>query len=903
LRIGPFLTRVICRLLVVAVLAPIAASAQTAGGDDAVRARRAELFAQLHMPVSPCSGGPVLRELTSTRDGLMIHASGQIAPRVVSTQIVSERAVSGASTVTIDIPGASVGDIAMRSSWPEGPFSLARIARYRAGDDCGVRLRLEPREISGWVVQPTADGAFLTTAERQRASEERRREGRTRGGSEGDTGGAIRVSGTYTNSVITEASSLQQYEMQVGFAQKLSHFGTLRGFASTYSGSPTDSPYAAIGVEGVRWDATIVDAAAGDVYVGIGDTPIATESGFNNLLLRGAGVAALFPNNISMQLFGGTTGRPTLIRSAFGTFVPGLGDDHVFGAEAIWSPESSHFSAGGGWIRSQFSDAGTQHNVFVVLEARRSLSNAIRVLLEQSNTADYGEGQKRGYAGSIEPRLAMRKARLSGVVRFVSHDFHTPAGSGFFSTLHRSYTLNGDFLPTDRLSFDLSAGQTKTFTLFDPQDIGMLSSSRGVSASYRLTNRISSYAAYSQSDLKSEPGAILPADSASSSAGVGAAAEADRSRFAARVSRESVRNRIDPHLDLSSDRVDAEGTYRWSPSFDVNSHAFYADARRLDGASAGSSYGGSVGVHRGGGQMLGLTGQVGFAITPAGVALTGSRQTFATIGVTPGSTALFQSAAFLTYQRMTLDNGISRSAWMFTTNAARLVQWGLGEVPLVPGDARAMRVASSIRGANLHGVVRVRVFADMDADGRLTHGEPGIAGVQLDAASVHVETDAAGYASFVLTGGTQQVTLEPAGAVLDYYIPQTTREVRVEPPGSTAVDFALRPAGRLAGRVEFSGELTNPAWLSGIRIAAITTGFERVAVTDDAGEFRFPPLPAGDYRVVIDRDSLAREVTVDSEEEVASAVRFQSRSNVVFRLRKATARERVGVQTGASRIR
>jgi hypothetical protein len=640
-----------------------------------------------------------------------------------------------------------------------------------------------------------------------------------------------------------------------------------------------------------------VDAVAGDLYVGVGETPAAGATFLNSLILRGGGAAATFPNRVSLQIFGGRTAQPTLIRSLFGGVSSELGQDHLFGGQALWLSASHPIAIGGGWARSRFSDGPAQDNLFEVIEIHGQLDRALRLLLEQSRTGDYGRGRESGYAITVEPRVLLRLVNLTGSLRYVSPQFHAPAGSGFFATLRRSYNVTGAIHPAAGLAVQASAGQSKSFSIFDPENVGTVSRSRGVSAAYSLFRRVSFFTSYSQSNLQSEPGAVIATDSTMSTVSGGATWNVLRAATSVQISQERVANGIDRALDFDGNRVQVDEDYNWQDELGLFGRAHYADGQRNDGSGRVTSYGAALGARRSVSSLLSLNAQAGFTITPAGVALFGTRTLYVTLGASAMPTRGWsQLNAQLTYQRLEYGTSLSRSAWLLMLNANRLLQWGGLAPPLVPFETRAMRIAEAGQSTAMPSWIAVIVFEDANGDGKLSPGEHPVSGAVLQVNGQRITTDSHGRARATARAGQNLVHLLPEGAALDFFAPATLQQLDVQSGDTGSVVFPLLSAGRLKGIVRPIGQLP-PALLRNLRIIATRGLFTRGTLTDERGEFSLGVVPVGEYSIAIDPATLPRDVAVEGATEATVTVGARAVVEVEFTIRRATARERLGVDT------
>jgi len=830
-----------------------------------------------------CAVTATVASFESTSRGLVIHATAPIDPQIVEMHSIHESGFAQLSTITIDIPGAALDATAARASWSNGLFAEIRATRYRRNETCGVRVRLMPRAPGTWIVEPGPNGSTITSREIIAAAQRppgAERDANMAALAEG--AGAARVGGNYTTYQLEGARGVNAYQLQGAFAERIPELGTVRGFASAISPRSEDgSPWWGVGLSGFRAGKMTADFAAGDLFIPIGASAWSSSILLNSLMIRGAGTSVLLPDHVTLQVFGGRTARSTLIRVATDGIRPGLSNDHIMGGQGTWDPRR-WLSIGGGWMYSDFEAGATQHNVFEMFELRRGYDRTVRLLTEQSRTDFTGQESQTGYAVTVEPRISTQRFSLTGAARYLSVNFHPPAGADFFSTLRRSYDLSGGYRPSSRVSLDVVAGQAKTFSLFDPESIGTLSRSSGVTASAGLTNNVSAFVSYSQTDLKSDPGALVPADSRTSRPGAGISLNYRASTTYLRAFREDVSNHIDPNLDLHSTRLELDQSFTLRGGTDLYDRGMYGISERADGARVNGMYQALLGFRNMRLRTIHLSAQAGVSATPAGVQQVGTRETFASLGIA-SSSRVAQNTIQFTYQRLEVGNQAPRNAWNVSFNGGRLFEWG-SRAPVPPYENRAMRLVDTIPAEQTLSPLRVIAIDE--------NGAP-VAGIRFVVDDAPFTTNEAGEAGLPVPGGVHRVTLLPEGALLDYFS-DTKRTFTALPPDPVVVTFTLRAGGRVSGRVTFQGELTDRSVLQDIRIVARSNGVEREVLTDENGEFRFGLLPLGSYTVSIDRATLAAEMAVEGAEQRDVTIISKDKQEVTFTIRKATARERFG---------
>lgn len=152
-------------------------------------------------------------------------------------------------------------------------------------------------------------------------------------------------------------------------------------------------------------------------------------------------------------------------------------------------------------------------------------------------------------------------------------------------------------------------------------------------------------------------------------------------------------------------------------------------------------------------------------------------------------------------------------------------------------------------------IVTGRVYEDRNGDGTWQKGEPGIHGVEvaIDGDSREpVVTDLQGVYRGFLLPGRHSLRLLPASVPIEYTLEGAGRvEVEVIIDRVVEHDFPLtRRVGSVEGHV-FDGR--PGVGMSGVKVYL---GERFFTYTDDEGAFRFLSLPAGDYEVRLDLESL-----------------------------------------------
>jgi hypothetical protein len=848
------------------------------------------------------AAAPRLESVRLAGDSLLFAGSGELALRLVGVEAVSEEAYAGFSSVTVELPGAAPG-AAASATWDAGAFASMRISRYRTAEACGLRVRLQTRATRDWTVEMHGATASLVPV----LTETERRRKEIPSGALTDpaerTSGSAHAAASFSGSTLEESGSFTGWQLQAGFAQGLGKVGVLRGFVSTFSPKErTGAPYAAVGLGGIPLGFASADVVGGDVEVAYGETGggMALASFVpNTLLLRGAGASVDLPGGFRLQGYGGRAAYASLFR------LPGLAgvsseisDDSVYGAQASWGAPSGWLSLGAGWARSAFAAGGVQQNFVQAAEARLDARASLRLTLEESSSQLPG-GDRSGAALTVEPKARLRDLDLGGYVRFLETGFVPPAGQGFFAGLRRSYSLYGQYRAFDRVTVSGALGQSKSFSLLDTTDVGSVSSSRSVGVGMQVARPASLSLDYSSSDLATDAGALLPANSLTETWGASGSLATGALGTTLRFGHERTVNRVSSALDLESTRVDVDMNLVLADARDAYARVRYADSHRADGQRAGQNYSVLAGYRHGAPSIGSLHAEASYSVAPAGIAAFGSRQAVATLGWQSSPVfKLAQASASVSYQLLQIDGQPSRQGGAFMLAASRTFGWGERTRPAAPSASRSLPLSAPSDLAS--SVLDVAVFEDLDGDGLRGRDEPLVGGVELAVDGARAATPDAGRWETRVSAGAHTVQLVPGSLPRDYFLATGAEIVAVPRFSRRAVEIPVRPAGFVEGAVVARGTLLAPEALAGLVVAIEGAGVRREAFTDERGNFDLSALPVGEYTVKLDESSLSNDAAVEGPSAVTVSVQRREKARVTFTLRRASIRERIRGGGGAS---
>src|SRR5262249_34739927 len=145
------------------------------------------------------------------------------------------------------------------------------------------------------------------------------------------------------------------------------------------------------------------------------------------------------------------------------------------------------------------------------------------------------------------------------------------------------------------------------------------------------------------------------------------------------------------------------------------------------------------------------------------------------------------------------------NVFFVSVNAQQLMHWGEGF--LAPQyETRALHLADRGLARPASATVHVTVFEDRNQNGVIDPGELPLspAFIQLD--GYRYRTDAKGEIIARVAPGRQLVRLLARGAVVGYFVPTVTIDVQAAAGEVVEARFALRPAGKVGGRIEPRGE-------------------------------------------------------------------------------------------------
>ncbi|HEU5162909.1 MAG TPA: carboxypeptidase-like regulatory domain-containing protein [Thermoanaerobaculia bacterium] len=823
----------------------------------------------------PCVPTAVIDSIELSKDGLWLRSATPLEVAITEASGVTDPAIASFGVVTVEIQGAAVAVMPAQREAESGPFVSMRVSRFRQPTGCGIRIRLQARDIAPWVVDRFDDGRVRVGPRVLPLSVRNEREPSTGLAS----GGAIEVAGDFGLTGGGDGDVREAYRLTVGFSQALSQGAVLRGFFGGLDEPEiAGSPFGAVAISNLRYRDASATIAAGDLLVGLGGGSTGRSRFFNGLLIRG-GALAMMRGDATLETFGGRAARATLYRiPGGGGVISEIGDDRIFGSQLSWA-FSEHVALGGGWVTSLVEGEPRRNNLFQSVELDRSAWD-LRVLVEESLRSE----SPNGYAVTVDPTVQTERLSLSGFYRYRSAEFEPALASGYFASLRRSYGLSASWRAADRLSLSGSAAQLKSFSLLDPLEAGTLTSTSSVGARWQATQNVSLLANHHESSRRSDSGVFLGSDSRSSTSSLGSSFRLGAATAAVRVARQAISTR---ERSLVSDLVDGELTGPIGEG--------YGYARITLGDPFGDSGDRELGVSIGGRAPAGRIGSVRadlrYSELPAGIFFDPARQFSFQLGVDGGVVERILRGSVNLHYSVAERASERQSAWGLFVSFGHLVDWGAESRPDAPFATRALPLESPSPLQRV--IVSVRAFLDADADGVVDSGEQPLAGIRFRIDGRTIMTNAQGIAEIAVPA-PREVALQKDAAVVDLFALEERRALDVV--GARAIaEFAFRPAGRVSGRVAFHGEGPRE-WIQSIRVTIEGEGIRRETVTGPEGDFNFGSLPAGRYALAVDTATLAAETRMEGASNVQIAVRRGELITEEFTLRRATARERFGIQ-------
>ena len=201
----------------------------------------------------------------------------------------------------------------------------------------------------------------------------------------------------------------------------------------------------------------------------------------------------------------------------------------------------------------------------------------------------------------------------------------------------------------------------------------------------------------------------------------------------------------------------------------------------------------------------------------------------------------------LTGQYDTFDNSVRFGAQM---------NFGLGYNP----QAHGYELTRSGPGSG--GSVDFHAFLDANGNGKFDPGEQPVPGVSLEGGDRRAKTDDDGHAYISAFGaGPTARLLVGISGVENQAIktPPTVIEFSPRPGGVTQIEYPIRPTGEVMVTVKLRRPDQPPVGLSATRVRLVDDkGFAVDGVTEFDGSVNFHDIPAGTYRLELDKDQAAR---------------------------------------------
>ncbi|MCK4548469.1 MAG: hypothetical protein KAW17_13625, partial [Candidatus Eisenbacteria sp.] len=179
------------------------------------------------------------------------------------------------------------------------------------------------------------------------------------------------------------------------------------------------------------------------------------------------------------------------------------------------------------------------------------------------------------------------------------------------------------------------------------------------------------------------------------------------------------------------------------------------------------------------------------------------------------------------------------------------------------------------------GGVKGRVFLDLNANGLLDSGEPGLRDISV-VSSTRRRTSSGRNGEYVIANASPshhvRVSLEPETLPAIYTPTQATQEAYIQPGMFTQVNLGVAAFGSISGKLAVLSPEKAPQGVRGVRILLLDGegNITGRSITGRDGSYYLGEVEPGKYSVVIDRKTLppgyeieviAREVEVLSAEE------------------------------------
>jgi hypothetical protein len=199
-------------------------------------------------------------------------------------------------------------------------------------------------------------------------------------------------------------------------------------------------------------------------------------------------------------------------------------------------------------------------------------------------------------------------------------------------------------------------------------------------------------------------------------------------------------------------------------------------------------------------------------------------------------------------------------------------------------------------GPGSGGSVAFHAFIDANGNGKFDPGERPVANVSLEGGEFRAKTDADGraYLSGFGAGSTARL-LVGITEIENQQVktPPSVVEFAPRPGGVTVIEYPMRPTGEVMINIKLRRPNQPPVGLSATRVRLVDDkGVALEGVTEFDGSVNFQDVPAGTYRVELDKDQSARlrmhltapvSVTIRPDgtitPDVTAEVQFEPRSD------------------------